>query len=86
MKQGVEMQKNKKQFYITELNMSDDGDGLEFYSDHSGPFTLNKARRIMEKMFRSRSFNNFYNLTIRGPRHFNSHGFKTEFYSEREDR
>ena len=80
------MQKNKKQFYITELSMSDDGDGLEFYSDHSGPFTLSKARKIMEKMFKSRSFNNFYNLTIRGPRHFNSHGFKTEFYSEREDR
>jgi len=86
MKQGVEMQKNKKQFYITELEMSDDGDGLEFYSDHSGPFTLSKARKIMEKMFRSRSFNNFYNLTIRGPRHFNDHGFNTEFYSEREDR
>tara|TARA_R100000657_G_C4570924_1_gene36617 strand:+ start:259 stop:513 length:255 start_codon:yes stop_codon:yes gene_type:complete len=84
MKQGVEMLKNKKQFYITELHMGDDG--LEDYSDHSGPFTLNKARKIMEKMFRSRSFNNFYNLTIRGPRHFNSHGFKTEFYSEREDR
>ena len=78
------MLKNKKQFYITELHMGDDG--LEDYSDHSGPFTLNKARKIMEKMFRSRSFNNFYNLTIRGPRHFNSHGFKTEFYSEREDR
>ena len=66
--------------------MSDDGDGLESYSDHSGPFTLSKARRIMEKMFTGRSFNNFYNMTIRGPRHFNSHGFKTEFYSEREDR
>ena len=78
------MYKNKKQFYITELNMGDDG--LESYTDYSGPFTLNKARKIMEKMFRSRSFNNFYNLTIRGPRHFNSHGFKTEFYSEREDR
>ena len=80
------MLKNKKQFYITELNMSDDGDGLESYSDHSGPFTLSKARRIMEKMFTGRSFNNFYNMTIRGPRHFNSHGFKTEFYSDREDR
>ena len=36
------MQKNKKQFYITELNMGIDG--LESYTDHSGPFTLNKAR------------------------------------------
>lgn len=84
MNKGVEMLKNKKQFYITELNMGDDG--LESYTDYSGPFTLSKARRIMEKMFTGRSFNNFYNMTIRGPRHFNSHGFKTEFYSEREDR
>ena len=80
------MLKNKKQFYITELNMSDDGDGLEFYEDHSGPFTLSKARKIMEKMFTGRSFNNFYNMTIRGPRHINEHGFNTEFYNEREDR
>ena len=78
------MLKNKKQFYITELNMGDDG--LESYTDYSGPFTLSKARRIMEKMFTGRSFNNFYNMTIRGPRHFNSHGFKTEFYSEKENR
>ena len=35
------MYKNKKQFYITELNMGDDG--LESYTDHSGPFTLSKA-------------------------------------------
>ena len=80
------MLKNKKQFYITELEMSDDGDGLEFYSDHSGPFTLSKARKIMEKMFKSRSGNNFYNLTIRGPRHMNGHGHNTEFYSHRQDR
>lgn len=84
MNKGVEMLKNKKQFYITELNMGDDG--LESYTDYSGPFTLSKARRIMEKMFTGRSFNNFYNMTIRGPRHFNSHGFKTEFYSEKENR
>ncbi|OUU37041.1 MAG: hypothetical protein CBC16_09685 [Verrucomicrobia bacterium TMED56] len=86
MNKGVEMLKNKKQFYITELEMSDDGDGLEFYSDHSGPFTLSKARKIMEKMFKSRSGNNFYNLTIRGPRHMNGYGHNTEFYSHREDR
>ena len=84
MNKGVEMLKNKKQFYITELNMGDDG--LESYTDYSGPFTLSKARRIMEKMFTGRSFNNFYNMTIRGPRHFNSHGFKTEFYLEKENR
>ena len=78
------MQKNKKQFYITELHLGDDG--LEDYSDYSGPFTLTKARKIMEKMFTGRSFNNFYNMTIRGPRHINEHGFNTEFYNEREDR
>ena len=43
------MQKNKKQFYITELHLGDDG--LESYTDCSGPFTLVKARRIMEKIF-----------------------------------
>ncbi len=78
------MLKNKKQFYITELHLGDDG--LEDYSDYSGPFTLSKARKIMEKMFTGRSFNNFYNMTIRGPRHINEHGFNTEFYNEREDR
>ena len=35
-----------KQYYITELHMGDDG--LESYTDHSGPFTLNKARKIMD--------------------------------------
>ena len=33
MNQGVEMQKNKKQFYITELNMGDDG--LESTTDYA---------------------------------------------------
>ena len=75
------MQKNKKQFYITELHLGDDG--LEDYSDYSGPFTLTKARKIMEKMFTGRSFNNFYNMTIRGPRHINEHAFNTEFYNEK---
>ena len=36
--------KNKKKFYITELNMGDDG--LESTCDYVGPFTLIKARRI----------------------------------------
>tara|TARA_E500000318_G_scaffold16172_1_gene16483 strand:+ start:2148 stop:2402 length:255 start_codon:yes stop_codon:yes gene_type:complete len=84
MKQGVEMLKNKKQFYITELHLGDDG--LEDYSDHSGPFTLSKARKIMEKVFNARSYSNFYNMAIRGPRHTNGYGHNTEFYSDREDR
>ena len=84
MNQGVEMQKNKKQFYITELNMGDDG--LESYTDCSGPFTLVKARRIMEKIFNARSYSNFYNMAIRGPRHNNSKGLPTEFYQPREDK
>ena len=78
------MQKNKKQFYITELHIGDDG--LESYTDCSGPFTLQKARRIMEKIFNARSYSNFYNMAIRGPRHNNSKGLPTEFYQPREDK
>ncbi len=78
------MQKNKKQFYITELHLGDDG--LESYTDCSGPFTLVKARRIMEKIFNARSYSNFYNMAIRGPRHNNSKGLPTEFYQPREDK
>tara|TARA_R100000995_G_C3400612_1_gene84701 strand:- start:75 stop:332 length:258 start_codon:yes stop_codon:yes gene_type:complete len=85
MNQGVEMQKNKKQFYITELNMGDDG--LESYTDHSGPFTLNKARSIMEKLIKNPGqWINPYMMSIRGPRHDNQYGHRTEFYSHREDR
>jgi hypothetical protein len=84
MYEGVEMQKNKKQFYITELHLGDDG--LESYTDCSGPFTLVKARRIMEKIFNARSYSNFYNMAIRGPRHNNSKGLPTEFYQPREDK
>jgi hypothetical protein len=84
MYEGVEMQKNKKQFYITELHIGDDG--LESYTDCSGPFTLVKARRIMEKIFNARSYSNFYNMAIRGPRHNNSKGLPTEFYQPREDK
>ena len=45
------MQKNKKKFYITELHMGDDG--LESTSDYAGPFSLLKARRILERMFKN---------------------------------
>ena len=84
MYEGVEMQKNKKHFYITELHIGEDG--LESYTDCSGPFTLVKARRIMEKIFNARSYSNFYNMAIRGPRHNNSKGLPTEFYQPREDK
>jgi|TARA_Y100000022_G_C13131999_1_gene320841 hypothetical protein len=85
MKQGVEMQKNRKQFYITELNMGIDG--LESYTDHSGPFTLNKARKIMERLLKGNDpWVNPYMMSIRGPRHDNQYGHRTEFYSHREDR
>tara|TARA_Y100000361_G_C11021672_1_gene269882 strand:- start:307 stop:564 length:258 start_codon:yes stop_codon:yes gene_type:complete len=85
MNQGVEMQKNKKQFYITELNMGIDG--LESYTDHSGPFTLNKARKIMERLLKGNDpWINPYMMSIRGPRHDNEYGHRTEFYSHREDR
>jgi len=79
------MQKNKKQFYITELNMGIDG--LESYTDHSGPFTLNKARNIMERLLKGNDpWVNPYMMSIRGPRHTNCRGYNTEFYSHREDR
>ena len=79
------MQKNKKQFYITELNMGIDG--LESYTDYSGPFTLNKARNIMEKLMKNPGqWVNPYMMSIRGPRHINGYGHNTEFYSHREDR
>ena len=79
------MLKNKKQFYITELNMGIDG--LESYTDHSGPFTLNKARNIMERLLKGNDpWVNPYMMSIRGPRHTNCRGYNTEFYSHREDR
>ena len=79
------MQKNKKQFYITELNMGIDG--LESYTDYSGPFTLNKARNIMERLLKGNDpWINPYMMSIRGPRHDNQYGHRTEFYSHREDR
>ena len=77
------MQKNKKQFYITELNMGIDG--LESYTDHSGPFTLNKARKIMERLLKGNDpWVNPYMMSIRGPRHDNQYGHRTEFYSHKE--
>ena len=79
---GVEMQ---KKFYITELHLGDDG--LESTTDHSGPFTLKKARSIMERIMKGNDpWMNPYAMGIRGPRHFNKHGFNTEFYSHKEDR
>ena len=79
---GVEMQ---KKFYITELHLDDDG--LESTTDHSGPFTLKKARNIMERMMKGNDpWVNPYAMAIRGPRHYNEHGFRTEFYSNREDK
>jgi len=85
MYEGVEMQKNKKQFYITELHFGDDG--LESYTDYSGPFTLNKARKTMERLLKGNDpWVNPYLLHIRGPRHSNSKGLPTEFYNQREDK
>ena len=79
---GVEMQ---KKFYITELHLGDDG--LESTTDHSGPFTLNKARNIMERMLKGNDpWITPYMMSIRGPRHINGYGHNTEFYSHREDR
>ena len=58
---------NKKQYYITEGHI--DNDVNEYEKNYSGPFTLNKARRLMEGYFKSSySFRNPYNLNIRGPK------------------
>ena len=74
------MIKNKKQFYITELHLGDDG--LESTTDYAGPFTLNKARKVLERMFKyPGAFINPYNYSIRGPRHINENGNPTEFYA-----
>lgn len=82
-KEKVDMQKNRRQYYITELNMGDDG--LESTTDYSGPHTLRKARKIMERLMKGNDpWVNPYEMTIRGPRHFNEHGFNTEFYSHKE--
>ena len=62
-------------------------DGLESTSDYAGPFSLMKARRILERMFKNPgAMINPYAFAIRGPRHTNEHGFNTEFYNQREDR
>ena len=62
-------------------------DGLESYTDYSGPFTLNKARKIMERLLKGNDpWVNPYMMSIRGPRHTNCRGYNTEFYSHREDR
>ena len=72
--------KNKKEFYVTELHMGDDG--LESTTDYGGPFTLNKARKVLERMFKyPGAFINPYNYSIRGPRHTNENGNPTEFYA-----
>jgi len=80
----VEM-KNKKQFYITELYMGDDG--LEDYTIYGGPFTLIKARRIMERMFKNPgAMVNPYSFHIRGPEREveavgGDHTYKSPWYS-----
>ena len=72
-----------KQFYITELHMGDDG--LESTTDYSGPHTLNKARKIMERMMKGNDpWINPYSMSIRGPWHQNHRGYNTQFYSHKE--
>ena len=79
------MLKNKKQFYITELKMGDDG--LEFTVDYGGPFTLSKCRRVLERMFKNPgAMVNPYSFGIKGPfRKVESvcgtHNYKSQWYS-----
>ena len=75
----------KKEYYITELYMGDDG--LEDTTDISGPHTLIKARRIMEKIMKNPgNMINPYSFSIRGPhRSINSicgsHQYKSQWYA-----
>jgi hypothetical protein len=90
MKEGVEMLKNKKQFYITELKMGDDG--LEFTVDYGGPFTLSKCRRVLERMFKNPgNMINPYSFSIRGPERkvesvCGTHNYKSPWYGTKDDR
>ena len=82
------MQKNRKQFYITELYIGEDG--LEDTIDYGGPFTLSKCRRVLERMFKNPgAMVNPYSFSIRGPvREVESvcrtHNYKSPWYSNKE--
>ena len=53
--------------------------------DYLEPHTLKKARKIMERLIKDNDkWVNPFAKTIRDPRHFNEHGFNTEFYSHEE--
>lgn len=84
------MLKNKKQFYITELKMGEDG--LEDYTIYGGPFTLLKARRILERMFKiPGAMVNPYSFSIRGPERkvesvCGTHNYKSPWYGTKDDR
>ena len=75
----------KKEYYITELHMGDDG--LEDTTDYSGPHTLSTARRIMERMMKyPGNMINPYSFNIRGPNHqvrsvCDSHSYETPWYA-----
>ena len=80
--------KNKKEFYITELYMGDDG--LEDTTDYGGPFTLSKCRRVLERMFKNPgAMVNPYSFSIRGPEREveavgGTHNYKSPWYSNKE--
>ena len=80
--------KNKKEFYVTELHMGDDG--LESTTEYAGPFTLSKCRRILERMFKyPGAMVNPYSFSIKGPiREVESlcgtHNYKSPWYSNKE--
>tara|TARA_B100000686_G_C16565423_1_gene850032 strand:- start:9 stop:284 length:276 start_codon:yes stop_codon:yes gene_type:complete len=80
--------KNKKEFYVTELHMGDDG--LESTTDYGGPFTLSKCRRVLERMFKNPgAMVNPYSFSIRGPvREVEAvggdHTYKSEWYPNKD--
>ena len=82
------MYKNRKQFYITEMEIGEDG--LEDTTDYGGPFTLSKCRRVLERMFKNPgAMVNPYSFSIKGPwREVEAvggdHTYKSPWYSNKE--
>ena len=84
------MLKNKKEYYITEMEIGEDG--LEDTTDYGGPFTLSKCRRVLERMFKNPgAMVNPYSFSIRGPEREveavgGDHTYKSPWYGTRDDR
>ena len=71
-------------YYISELHMMDNEDGipkLADYTDTFGPYkTLTIARKYFNKKVCKSKFLKHWDFMIRGPRKMNRHGYKSEWY------